>query len=152
MPTARATTRPTARSDIARTVSRICAARPEVAAAYIFGSVAQGRTRPDSDIDIAVLLADRFPPGRALDMRLTLAGQLGAGLRRDDVQLVLLNEVPPLLAQRVLSQGILVFERSREARVRFQVRTASRYADLVPTMEWYIRRLKNDVRENRLRG
>lgn len=84
---------------------------------------------------------------RALTYRVKLAGEFGAALHRNDVQLVLLNDAPPLLAQRVLSQGALVFERSRAARVRYQVRTASRYSDIIPAMERYIARLKRDARE-----
>ena len=114
--------------------------------------MSQGRARPDSDIDIAVLVGRRIPDARALSYRLRLMNDLGAALHRSDVQLVILNDAPPLLAQRVLSRGALVFERSRGARVRFQVHTASRYADMVPTMERYIRRLKKDVRERRVDG
>ena len=121
-------------------------------AAYIFGSVAQGRARPDSDIDIAVLVSPSLPVRRALSYRLTLASDLGAALGRSDVQLVILNQAPPLLAQRVLSLGTLVFERSPAARVRFQVQVARRYADAVPTFERYILHLKKDVREGRLGG
>ncbi len=33
--------------------------QPDVVAAYLFGSHAEGRARPESDIDIAVLLSDR---------------------------------------------------------------------------------------------
>lgn len=139
-------------SAASRAVVRAVSRRPEIQAAYIFGSVAHGRARPDSDIDVAVLVGRRIPESRALGYRLKLTNQLGVALRRDDVQLVVLNQAPPLLAQRVLSQGALVFERSRAARVRFQVQTASRYADLVPTMEFYIRRLKKDVREGHIGG
>jgi uncharacterized protein len=144
--------RTTRLSDAARAVARACRQRREIQAAYVFGSVAQGRARPDSDIDVAVLLSRCPPARRALGYRLKLAGDLGAALHRDDVQVVVLNEAPPLLAQRVLSLGTLVFERSRSARVRFQVRTAGRYDDLVPTMERYIGRLKRDVREGRISG
>ncbi len=135
-----------------RAVARCVSRRPEIQAAYIFGSVAQGRARPDSDIDIAVLVGRRIPDAHALRYRLRLAVELGAALHRSDVQLVVLNDAPPLLAQRVLSYGALVFERSHAARVRFQVRTASRYADMVPTMERYVQRLKQDVREGRVGG
>jgi hypothetical protein len=135
-----------------RAVARCVSRRRDIQAAYIFGSVAQGRARPDSDIDIAVLLGRRLPDARALRYRLKVAGELGAALRRNDVQLVILNDAPPLLAHRVLSRGVLVFERSRAARVRFHVQTASRYADMVPTMERYVDRLKQDVREGRLGG
>lgn len=144
--------RTTTLSDAAPAVARACRKRREIQAAYVFGSVAQGRARPDSDIDVAVLLGRRPSARRALGYRLKLAGDLGAALHRDDVQVVVLNDAPPLLAQRVLSLGTLVFERSRSARVRFQVQTAGRYDDLVPTMERYIARLKRDVREGRLGG
>jgi len=148
-PTGRA---PTSLAAASRAVASRVSKHAEIVAAYIFGSVAQGRARPDSDIDIAVLLVRPIPDARALRYRLKLTSELGAALHRDDVQLVVLNDAPPLLAHRVLSQGLLVFERSHAARVRFHVQTASRYADLVPTMERYIRQLKQDVREGRLGG
>jgi hypothetical protein len=37
-------------------------------------------------------------------------GDLGSALRRSDVEVVILNEAPPLLAHWILSQGKLVFE------------------------------------------
>ena len=135
-----------------RAVARLVARHADIQAAYIFGSVAQGRARPDSDIDVAVLLGRRLADARALRYRLALAGALGAALQRNDVQLVILNDAPPLLAQRVLSRGVLVFQRSRAARVRFHVATARRYEDMVPTMERYVERLKQHVRQGRAGG
>lgn len=135
-----------------RSVARCAARHTSIEAAYIFGSVAEGRARPDSDIDIGVLLGRRLPDARALRFRLKLAGELGAALHRNDVQRVILNDAPPLLAQRALSRGVLVFQRSRAARVRFQVATARRYDDMVPTMERYLDRLKQHVRQGRAGG
>jgi hypothetical protein len=135
-----------------RAVARCVARHPDIQAAYIFGSVAQGRARPDSDIDVAVLLGHHLPDARALRYRLTLAGDLGAALHRNDVQLIILNDAPPLLAQRVLSRGVLVFQRSRAARVRFHVATARRYDDMLPTMERYVDRLKQHVGHGRAGG
>jgi uncharacterized protein len=137
---------------IEQAVARCVSGRKEIQAAYLFGSVAAGRPRPDSDIDIAVLVDRRVRPARRLDYRLKLMADLGAALRRSDVGVVILNEAPPLLAHRVLSKGTLVFERSASARVRFQVRTASRYFDLVPMFETQIRYLKASVREGRVVG
>lgn len=68
------------------------------------------------------------------------------------MQLVILNDAPPLLAQRALSRSVLVFQRSRAARVRFHVATAQRYEDMVPTMERYVDRLKEHVKDGRARG
>lgn len=135
-----------------RAVARCVSRHAEIQAAYIFGSMAQRRTRPDSDIDIAVLLDRPLPRAHALRYRLRLAGELGAALQRADVQLVILNDAPPLLAHRVLSRGVVVFERSRPTRVRFQVATARRYEDMVPAMERHVERLKRDVREGRVGG
>ena len=139
-------------SSITRAVSRCVAKRPEIQAAYVFGSVASGRARADSDVDVAVLIDRRVPPGRILKYRLKLMADLGTALHRSDVDVVILNEASPLLAHRVLSQGTLVFERSAPARVRFQTKTASLYLDLIPIFEMHIRYLKRNVREGRIVG
>ena len=111
---------------IKRGVSRCLSKRREIDAAYVFGSVATGRTRRDSDVDVAVLIARPMPSKRAFGYRLDLIADLGSALHRSDVEVVILNDASPLLAHRVLSKGTLVFERSASARIGFQVRTASR--------------------------
>ena len=135
-----------------RAVARCVSRRREIQAAYIFGSVATRRARADSDVDVAVLFDRRVRPARMLTYRLKLMADLGSALRRPDVEVVILNEAPPLLAHRILSKGKLVFERSASARVRFQVRTASRYLDLIPMFETQIRYLKRSRRQGRIRG
>ena len=137
---------------VTRAVRRCLAKQRDVSVAYLFGSVAAGRARPDSDVDVAVLLNPRAPRGDTLGRRLTLMAELGAALERSDVDVVILDDAPPLLAHRILSKGRLVFERSRPARVRFQVRTASRYLDLVPALEMHIRSMKKQLREGRRVG
>ena len=114
--------------------------------------MATGGTRPDSDIDVAVLLDERVPLSQMLNYRLKLVGELSAALHRQDVDVVILNQAKPLLAHRVLSQGKLVFERSASARVRFQVLTANRYSDLIPMFETHIKYLKEAARKGRARG
>jgi len=128
------------------------ARRREVQAAYLFGSAVTGRLHPGSDVDVAVLLARPPAAARSLNYRLRLMTDLGAALRRSDVDVVILNEAPPLLAHRVLSKGKLVFERSKSARVRFQVRVAAQYADLVPMLETHIRYLKQHARSRKILG
>lgn len=139
-------------SRVERAVARCASKRREIAAAYVFGSVATRRTRKESDVDVAILLARPLPASRALSYRLKLMVDLGSALHRSDVDLVLLNDASPLLAHRVLSKGRLVFERSRSARVRFQVQTAGRYSDLIPMFETHIRYMKGHAREGRRVG
>ena len=84
---------------IKKSILRCLSSTREIQAAYIFGSVASGRTRKDSDIDIAVLI--RKNEGHdTLKYRLKLMADLGSALHRSDVDVVILNEAPPLLAHR----------------------------------------------------
>ncbi|MEQ1910501.1 MAG: nucleotidyltransferase domain-containing protein [Vicinamibacterales bacterium] len=135
-----------------RTIARVAASRREIQAAYLFGSRATGKSRPNSDVDIAVLVNPDALKSAALDYRLELMADFGAALHRADIDLVVLNHASPLLAHRVLSGGVLAFERSRVARVRFQVRTAAMYADAVPMYETHIRYLKQRAGRTRVNG
>ena len=137
---------------IENAVTSCLAARKEVLAAYIFGSVASGRARRDSDVDIAVLVSDKIMRGDSWKYRLESISSLVDALCRDDVDLILLNEAPPLLAHRVLSKGKLILERSASARVAFQVRTVNRYLDTQPMRNLFLERLKKDAREGKILG
>jgi predicted nucleotidyltransferase len=66
------------------------------------GSVATGRARPDSDIDVAVLVEERARAQHTLKFRLRLMAELGSALGRSDVDVVILNQSTTLLAHRVL--------------------------------------------------
>jgi predicted nucleotidyltransferase len=126
--------------------------RREIQAAYIFGSVVSGRTRPDSDIDIAVLVdSSRLRPD-SLKYRLRLMSEIASALGRSDIDLVLLNEAPPELAQNVLSGGRRIFERSRSARVAFQVRTLNLFMDTEPMRRLYLQYLKRRYLKGDVRG
>jgi predicted nucleotidyltransferase len=137
---------------VERAVTAFLESRPEAQAAYIFGSVITGRSRPDSDVDIAVLVSDRVMRGDAFRYRLDLMTSLMRILRRDDVDLILLNQAPALLAHRVLKKGKLIFERSASARVAFQVRTVNRYFDTLPMRNLYLNYLKKHAREGKIFG
>jgi uncharacterized protein len=132
-------------------ISKCFSREKAIQAAYVFGSVATGRTRRDSDIDVAVLIREQSIRD-TLKYRLKLMADLGSALHRSDVEVVILNEASPLLARRVLSKGMLIFERSASARVRFHVATANRYADLVPAFETHLKYLKKSLREGPIIG
>ena len=125
--------------------------RREIHAAYLFGSVAAGRPRAASDVDVAVLLSPTLKPSHSLAFRLGLLAELRSALQRNDVDLVILNRAPPALVHNVVTKGKRVFERSRRARVRFQVRALNLFLDTEPlrrTAERYLtqRYLKGAVR------
>ncbi len=101
----------------------------EVVFALIFGSRAKGTSRPDSDWDVAVYLADHLTSKQRFDIRLTL---LAALEDLGSIDLVVLNDAPPLLAQRAL-QGERLLVKEPSIFVRFFVRTASVAGD---EMSW----------------
>ncbi|MCD6671533.1 MAG: nucleotidyltransferase domain-containing protein [Burkholderiaceae bacterium] len=108
-----------------------------VICAWLFGSVARGNARPDSDIDIAVLL-ERDPPP-TLDASATAMGgdvEAATGL---PVDLVILNRAPVDLIHRVLRDGVLLVEHDRDARVRFEVKARNEFFDLKPHLDRYRR-------------
>ena len=118
-----------------RRIADVFALRDGVLAVYLFGSVARGTARGDSDVDVAVLF--RSSPARQLHgPRLVLEGELERVLGRH-VDLVVLNEVPADLRIRVLREGRLLVDRDRAARIAFEVRTRNEAFDLEPVLTRY---------------
>ena len=84
--------------------------------------------------------------------RIELIAELMGVLKRSDVDLILLNQAPPLLAHRILAKGKLIIERSASARVAFQVQTVNRYLDTQPMRDLYLAYLKKHAREGKIFG
>ncbi len=122
----------------------------DIVAIYLFGSYAEGRQTPISDIDFAVLLNGDFPPSRYFEKKLELLAMITSLLKTDEVDLIILNHAPPALSYRILSKGRLIFEKEdgKGQRVNFQVRTYDRYFDFKPIekilREGLVRRIKED--------
>lgn len=130
------------REEIESRLRAALAARGDVVAAYLFGSVARGGATATSDVDVAILLATA--PSPTVD---GLHGRLEGELERALgllVQVVVLNRAPCDLIHRVLRDGILLVDRDRGARIRFEVDARNRYFDLQPFLRRY-RRFPLDV-------
>src|SRR5712692_7127638 len=123
---------PAAFSSIKDGVVKCVSKRREVQAAYIFGSVASGKARAGSDVDVAILLNPKSASLKMLDYRLRMIAALAKTIGCADIDLIILNDASPVLAHQVLSKGKLIFERSRKARVGFQVRAINLYLDTEP--------------------
>jgi predicted nucleotidyltransferase len=115
------------------------AARAEaegIAAAYLFGSVARGTARPDSDIDVGVLYS--VDPPKTLAGMFDLEGDLESAFGVP-VQVVVLNYAPVDLVIRVLRDGKLLVDRDRSRRIQFEVRSRNEFWDLEPYLRLYRR-------------
>ena len=97
-----------------------------VSAAYLFGSRAKKIQTPESDIDIAVLLSET--PKKLLEYYLYLVSKLSRILG-NEVDLVILNDSPPLLKHQVIKYGKVLYFRREEARIAFEARVQSEYLD-----------------------
>lgn len=104
-------------------------------AGYLYGSTARGTDRPQSDVDVGILLASA-PPGVLNDLRSRLEGDLERALGRR-AQVVVLNHAPADLVHRVLRDAVLLIDRDRSARIRFEVRARNEYFDLLPILNRY---------------
>lgn len=105
----------------ARALPALChpalASDDRVRAAFVFGSVARGKARPDSDVDIAVV-------GHGIDT-LALGAALSTALRCevDVVELGLQAPIP--LLRSVLRDGLRIYERDAGAAAEFLSRARS---------------------------
>ncbi len=126
----------------------------DVVACYLFGSYTEGKQTPASDVDLAVLLDVEFPAERYFEKKLDLLSIVTLSLKTDEVDLIILNQAPPLLSYRILSRGRLLFERGdrKGQKVNFQVRAFDRYFDFKP-MEMVIHNgLVKRIKEGRFGG
>ncbi|PZN07315.1 MAG: nucleotidyltransferase domain-containing protein [Bacillota bacterium] len=100
-------------ADLVRRLRAVLIHEDEVRSAWLFGSVVQGRDRPDSDIDVAVWMRVRpdFQRLSALQLRLEQA------VHRP-VDVVVLNDANPLLAQDAV-RGIRLLSRDEYAELEF---------------------------------
>jgi len=115
---------------------------PGVLLAYLFGSHGEGRAHRESDVDVAVLLdRERFPTAASrFDERVRLTADLIAALHENDVDLVVLNDVSPLLGRRIVYAGRRVFCADAEAEHAFVRDVQLRAADLEPWLHRMRRR------------
>jgi len=79
---------------------------PDLLLAMVFGSIAAGSQRPDSDIDVAVYARDRLPPRK----RQQVADEIAVATGRT-VDLIDLRNVDGALLRRILHSGKVVFSK-----------------------------------------
>ena len=118
-------------------VERLCAAltpRAEVLDAYLFGSQARGDAKPRSDVDVAVYIDESLAQPGPFGYRADVITDCMAALGRNDVDLLLLNQAPPVLYYRVLRDGRRLIARDVAATTTREGRALSRYCDYVPQL------------------
>jgi predicted nucleotidyltransferase len=120
---------------IARLRECVASAGPEVVAVYLHGSRARGTAHPGSDVDLGVLLRSPGPP-RLRDAARAVEALVEPAVGVT-VEAVALNAASPDLVHRVLRDGVLLLDRDKPARLRFEVQARNAYFDMEPIRRRY---------------
>ena len=102
------------------------ASLPEVRLAVLFGSTARGQARPQSDVDLGVLLDPDTP-----DVRFKAEIELGKAAGQS-VDVVFLNQAPPLLRFEIAKEGVLLHQDQDHLWTDFKTRAMLDWWDWAP--------------------
>ncbi|MBC7324887.1 MAG: nucleotidyltransferase domain-containing protein [Moorella sp. (in: Bacteria)] len=131
-------------------IDQFCKSRPEIIVAYLFGSQATGKAGPLSDVDLAFLIDSGRIEAESrggYGYHAQLIAELMKLLGTNDVDVVILNEAPPLLKFKVINRGRVIFSRSEKERLAIHVKAFNEYQDFRPFLavqgRYLVDRLKN---------
>lgn len=113
----------------------VFAKEEDIIALYLFGSVTTAFSSARSDIDLAILLREPFNYRRPL----ALSTQASLILKRDEVDLLVLNSAPLSLGYRILQEGKLLLCTDELSLANFIESILQRYFDFKPDLESFYR-------------
>jgi predicted nucleotidyltransferase len=116
---------------------------PQIRFALLYGSRANGRPRPDSDWDVAIYLDDALDAGERLDLQRRIVAGLAPAV---PIDLVVLNEAPPLLGHRAL-RGERLFVRDKTLYTRYFVKTVGMALDQAPMARFHAEARRKRLQE-----
>lgn len=82
--------------------------KDSVTLAYLFGSTVRGDTGKLSDVDIGILLDEKLSKEDCFDLELKLISEITILIKKNKIDLVVLNEAPLLLAHNIIKEGIVL--------------------------------------------
>jgi len=111
--------------DVAAATELVRERVPGLRVMWLYGSQARGDALPESDVDLALLADAPVAPLELLGLQSDLAAVVGA-----EVDLVDMWTADDVFRVQVIEHGVVLFERTRSERARFEMQAASRYAFL----------------------
>lgn len=116
-----------------------------ILAAYLYGSVAKGKARPKSDVDIAVLLKNTSVlKDPYFESQLALKIEKNLKTKRP-VEIRVLNGASLRFTNQVIKYGRLICTKNMEFTKKFETAMLDRYLDFRPFLLEY-----DKIREQRL--
>ena len=109
-------------------ISPLFAKHSAIESAYLFGSIAHGRAKAASDVDIAIRLVPDSTVQSGFDLRLNLMDELERYFTRP-VDIVLLNNASLKMIRQVLSRGQLLYTRDEVSERLYSIQKQKEYFD-----------------------
>ena len=97
--------------------------------AYLFGSAAKNKAGVLSDIDIGIYLSAGMAKAQRNQKRLELIAKLTTVLKNDKIDLLIINDTPPVLNFEIIKPNVLVLARDHDLKLDVEQRIMSRYLD-----------------------
>jgi predicted nucleotidyltransferase len=123
---------PPSRAELLAALRQAISPRPQIAAAYLYGSVVAERMTGLSDVDVAVLFAHGVDDVERRLIASDVAGELARLVHGREIDLRDLEALPLVVQGRVLGEGVLAGANDPVRRVRFETDTRMRYFDFLP--------------------
>jgi predicted nucleotidyltransferase len=108
-----------------------------VVSVYLFGSHAEGRAHRESDVDLGILFDRSAVPSKRerFDLSLRISADLRAETGLENIDLVVLNDAPPLLGRRIVTEGRRLVRLDPEIDHAYVRDIQLRAADIQPFLE-----------------
>lgn len=97
--------------------------------AYLFGSQAEEKASPLSDVDIGVLIDEKMGKEQRLELKLELISELSKLLKTDKIDLIIMNNASINLNYEIIKCGKILFEKDAASRILFESMILSKYLD-----------------------
>lgn len=124
--------------------------RDEILFAYIFGSFL--KTDNYHDIDIALFISERFLKNNSgkfpFGYESFISGSIIKVINMDKIDVVLLNNAPLLITNRIINNGELLFEKDRFKRIAFENYYRKQFIDTENFRKIKTHYLKNKINKN----
>ena len=103
--------------------------REYVELAYLFGSTAENKRGPLSDVDIGVYFSNRLTKNEKMEKRFELTSELAALLKTDKIDLVSMNDASPVINFEIIKPIVPVFVRDEDLKLDVEQKIMSCYLD-----------------------
>ncbi len=113
------------------------ASEKSVIAVYVFGSYAQGKARPDSDLDLAFLVDEEIYKHDGFEASKT-PYLVSAYLSQEfdiETDVIILNSASIEVAYEIVTQGKCLYFSDKDKKIEYEIKIRGLYFDFKPFLE-----------------